>query len=105
MAMVIAILDSCQAVSDRELRSPVLWHPILLFCYWTTGEAVTGVVATFDRELDSISSITVQSGGTVANIVQVGSTVTFDITASVAANPGYGARRTPEGPDPDRLLS
>ena len=54
--MVIAILDSCQAVSDRELRSPVLWHPILLFCYWTKplGALDAKLRGQVQRELKSI---------------------------------------------------
>ena len=50
----------------------------------------TGVVATFDRQLASIGSITVSSGGTVTVTGAFPSnTVTFNLKATAAANPGY----------------
>ena len=57
---------------------------------FTTGEEQTGVVATFNRPLASVASITVSSGGTAAITSSFpSSTVTFDITAFAAAAPGY----------------
>jgi hypothetical protein len=57
---------------------------------FTTGQTVNGVVATFDRALASVDSITVSSGGTATITSSFpNNTVTFDVIASAAANPGY----------------
>jgi hypothetical protein len=56
---------------------------------FVTGAAVTGIVATFDRDILSVASLTVTSGGTATVTGISGSQVIFTMTATAAANPGY----------------
>jgi hypothetical protein len=55
---------------------------------FTTNAEVTGIVATFDRDVLSVASLTVVSGGTATVTDISGSRVTFTMTATTAANPG-----------------
>lgn len=54
-----------------------------------TGMAVTGIVATFDRAVQSVASLTVASGGTATVTAISGTSVTFAMTATAVASPGY----------------
>ena len=56
---------------------------------FTKSQATTGILATFDRDLSSIASISLSSGGDASNIVVAGATVTFDLTPTNAAVSAY----------------
>ena len=94
--LTFAVVDSNDGGADNMTHGITVSAPAqpvlnnVSVSTFTTGVEQTGVVATFDRELASIASITVSSGG-VATITSSfpSSTVTFDITASASADPGY----------------
>jgi hypothetical protein len=53
------------------------------------SQAQTGILATFDRNLGSIASISLSTGGGVSNVVLAGQTITFDLTPTNAAQTAY----------------
>ena len=108
-ALTFAVVDNNDGGADTMTHGITVVAPAqpvlnsLSVSGFTTFQEATGVVATFDRDVQSISGITLANGTATITSSFPSRTVTFKLTANAAANPGsllFNGVVSTEGSDP-----